>query len=93
MATGAEGGPLGAGMAVHLPVNFHDLSEWKEKNKENDSTQNQRDKTRAKQIKVVATCRLVVWMVLNDKKKDLQHGRLVESVLVSEAKDLEMLDE
>lgn len=31
MATGAEGGAVGAGVAVHLPVNYHGLSEWEEK--------------------------------------------------------------
>lgn len=35
MATGAEGGTLGTGVAVHLPINFDGLSEWKEKNREN----------------------------------------------------------
>lgn len=35
VATGAEGGTLGTGVAVHLPINFHSLSEWKEKNTEN----------------------------------------------------------
>lgn len=43
VATGAEGGTLGTGVAVHLPINFHGLSEWKEKNREIDSTQRAKD--------------------------------------------------
>lgn len=42
VATGAEGGTLGTGVAVHLPINFHGLSERKEKNRENVSTQESR---------------------------------------------------
>lgn len=34
MATGAEGGTLGTGVAVHLPIDFNGLSEWTEKKTE-----------------------------------------------------------
>lgn len=50
VATGAEVGTLGTGVAVHLPINFHGLSEWKEKNKENYLTKkSQRNSTQTKQ--------------------------------------------
>lgn len=42
VATGAEGGPLGTGVAVHLSINFtlhHGLSEQKKKNRKHESIQ------------------------------------------------------
>lgn len=46
VATGAEGGSLGTGVAVHLPINFHGLSERKEENRQDYSTQSaKRDST------------------------------------------------
>lgn len=50
VATGAEGHTLGAGVAVHLPIYFHGLSEWKEERKQRlYSKQSQRDSTQTKQ--------------------------------------------
>jgi len=36
VATGAVCGTLAAQVTVHLAINFHGLSEWKEKNRGND---------------------------------------------------------
>lgn len=95
MATGAEGGALGTGVAVHLPINFHGLSEWKEKNRENDST------LKAKEIRrrpnntgrgsMQTTC--VERNSFKWQKQEQQYGRLLERAEVSEGKGLEMLDE
>lgn len=83
MATGAEVGTLGPGVAVHLPINFHGLSEWKEKNRDHDSThKKQRDvtPTRHEGLRQHASCHV-------ERDNNMQwDGRPRENGLVSEAK-------
>ena len=53
---------MGTGVAVHLPINFDGLSEWKEKNRENYEKKMQQKPNNHLIIKVVAACRLVPWI-------------------------------